>query len=81
VALTALPLLAARLRKEYSCTSTPPSSFHGLLQGAIYPFLPKQGEVYLLRLLQSVFYSENYQNQVTDCKICGHFSLLGCEAV
>jgi hypothetical protein len=30
--------LAQRLKKEYSCTSTPPQGLHGLLQGGIYPF-------------------------------------------
>jgi len=33
VVLATHPLLALRLKEEYSCTSTPPLSLHGLFEG------------------------------------------------
>jgi hypothetical protein len=36
VALTTLPHLAPRLKKEYSYTSTPPLGLRGLFQGDLY---------------------------------------------
>jgi hypothetical protein len=32
-------LLALRLKKEYSCTATPPLGLHGMLQGELYFFI------------------------------------------
>jgi len=49
VALTNHPHLAPKLKKKYSCTSTPPLGLRGLLQGELY--------LYLLMLI-ALFYAE-----------------------
>jgi len=68
VALNTHPYLAPRLKKEQSCTSTPPLDLRGLFEGKIYLYL------YLYLLASGLFYSPynyKYMNYLFDYLIFG----------
>jgi len=52
------PHIVPRLKKEYSCTSTPPLSLRGLLQGGLYLYLYFIQVIFCLfsQFLNYVFY-------------------------